>query len=162
MSKTVRGLLLVVALLLFVSGIAKGQGLDAPDFTEFVVTCQVQTPDSITIQWGYSSSGGELWFGSGMEFVTEAGDHPFYFQTILDLPNVEIPVISLGHMVEVAPAMEEYQNVIIEFVLDGLPDCDNMPEPTPSPTPTPPVCPAWSYESSLGIMICLWDLPYAP
>lgn len=165
---------------------ANAQAEVVEPYTEFVVTCQVQTDTTITVFWGYKSSGGEYWSGDGLEITTEAGEFPLLYQVVIEVENPQIPVYGLGHFTEIAPAVEEYESVFVEFDLEHIPNCGEVPPicptspptlgqvdlnsgnscdiiiPTVEPTPTDDNCPAWSVESATGNLICLWELPRAP
>lgn len=140
-----------------------------PIYTQFEVGCIERLGDiHYRIHFGYVSDGveaftveftnpneGTAFINTPSSFSTSPGEHDDWY---LDAHSEDS-----GYIFEVLFTSDAGWHTLALHTWN-LPECaaDQYADAVPA-TPEPVIgdCPAWSYESATGNVICLWDLPYA-
>jgi hypothetical protein len=167
--KSLFKVLSIFILLIVMVQAAAAQPVEPPIYTQFAVGCIERLGDlHYRIHFGYASDGveaftvgftnpnnGTAFINAPGRFSTSPGEHDDWY---LDGHSEDSP-----YTFGVTFTSEAGVHTLDLHTWD-VPACTDGQYPDIVPvTPEPVVgnCPAWSYESATGNVICLWDLPYA-
>jgi len=147
---------LTLILLLIVSTTA------AQDTTTFTLTCYTVDKDfNMTITVGYTSVGGDHFYGSGFDFVTEAGNYP---DALMVTPLSYDPFPTLGFASIGDKDEPSVTDPVIHIKLYGAPLPECGVEVTPEPLPPFLIeittsCPFSAIDAASGLPYCYVPLP---